>query len=36
MKMENELGAPAAGVIKRIAVQAGQPVEQGQALVEVE
>jgi biotin carboxyl carrier protein len=34
MKMENELKAPAAGVVKGVRVAAGEPVEKGQVLVE--
>jgi pyruvate carboxylase subunit B len=34
MKMENELKAPAAGVVGAIRVQPGQAVEKGQVLVE--
>ena len=36
MKMENELRAPAAAVVKGIKVKAGQAVEKGQVLVEFE
>ena len=36
MKMENELKAAAAGVIKAVLVQSGQAVEKGQVLVEFE
>jgi pyruvate carboxylase subunit B len=35
MKMENELKAPAAGVVGAIRVGAGEPVEKGQVLVEL-
>jgi biotin carboxyl carrier protein len=35
MKMENELKAPAAGVVKGVRVAAGEPVEKGQVLVEL-
>jgi biotin carboxyl carrier protein len=35
MKMENELKAPAAGVVGTIRVGAGEPVEKGQVLVEL-
>ena len=34
MKMENELKAAAAGIVGSIRVQAGEPVEKGQLLVE--
>jgi pyruvate carboxylase subunit B len=34
MKMENELKAPAAGMVGAIRVQPGQAVEKGQVLVE--
>ena len=34
MKMENELKAPAAGVVRVVRVGAGEPVEKGQVLVE--
>lgn len=33
MKMENELGAPHAGVVEEIAVEAGRSVETGQRLI---
>jgi pyruvate carboxylase subunit B len=36
MKMENELRAPAAGTVRRIAAQPGLAVEAGQVLVEIE
>jgi pyruvate carboxylase subunit B len=36
MKMENELKAAAAGVVKVVRVQAGEAVEKGQVLVEFE
>ena len=36
MKMENELRAPAAGVVAAVRVAAGQTVEKGQVLVELE
>ena len=36
MKMENELRATAAGVVKGVKVKPGQPVEKGQVLVEFE
>jgi biotin carboxyl carrier protein len=36
MKMENQLTAPGKGVVRRVAVQAGQTVEKGQVLVELE
>ncbi|HEX9638504.1 MAG TPA: acetyl-CoA carboxylase biotin carboxyl carrier protein subunit [Acidobacteriota bacterium] len=36
MKMENELRAPAGGTVRRIGVQAGQSVETGQLLLEIE
>jgi biotin carboxyl carrier protein len=36
MKMENELGSPRDGTIASVAVEAGQAVEQGQPLVELE
>ena len=36
MKMENELRSPKAGKVARIAVEAGQAVEAGAALVVVE
>jgi biotin carboxyl carrier protein len=35
MKMENELQAPADGVVKGVRVAAGEPVEKGQVLVEL-
>jgi biotin carboxyl carrier protein len=35
MKMENELKAPAAGVIQAVSVTAGQTVERGQPLVQL-
>jgi biotin carboxyl carrier protein len=35
MKMENELKAPAAGVVGAVRVAAGAPVEKGQVLVEL-
>jgi len=35
MKMENELRAPRAGIVSRVAVQAGQRVEQGQLLITI-
>jgi pyruvate carboxylase subunit B len=34
MKMENELRAVAAGVVRAVLVQPGQPVEKGQILLE--
>ena len=34
MKMENELKAPAAGVVGAVRVRPGEPVEKGQVLVE--
>jgi biotin carboxyl carrier protein len=34
MKMENELKAPAAGIVGAVRVQPGQAVEKGQVLVE--
>jgi pyruvate carboxylase subunit B len=36
MKMENELKAPAGGVVKRVRVAAGEAVEKGQVLVDFE
>ncbi len=36
MKMENELKAAAAGVVARVAVTAGQPVEKGAIMIEFE
>lgn len=36
MKMENELRAPADGVVKRLLVEAGMAVEKGAMLLEVE
>jgi biotin carboxyl carrier protein len=36
MKMENELRAPSAGVVKEILVQPGQPVEAGEVLARIE
>jgi pyruvate carboxylase subunit B len=36
MKMENELRAPAPGVVAAVRVAAGQTVEKGQVLVELE
>ena len=36
MKMENELRAPAAGVVRSVLASVGQAVEKGQALVEFE
>jgi biotin carboxyl carrier protein len=36
MKMENELKAPKAGTVKALHVQAGQDVESGAVLVEIE
>jgi biotin carboxyl carrier protein len=36
MKMENSIIIPADATIKRIAVKAGQPVDKGQVLVELE
>ncbi len=36
MKMENEIGAPAAGVVAEISVRAGQAVEKGARLFRVE
>jgi biotin carboxyl carrier protein len=36
MKMENELRATAAGVVTAVRVSAGQTVEKGQVLVELE
>ena len=35
MKMENELKTPAAGVVGAVRVRPGEPVEKGQALVEL-
>jgi biotin carboxyl carrier protein len=35
MKMENELHAPAAGVVQRLAVREGDTVESGQILLEI-
>jgi biotin carboxyl carrier protein len=35
MKMENELKAPAAGVVGAVRVRPGEPVEKGQVLVEL-
>jgi pyruvate carboxylase subunit B len=35
MKMENEIKAPAPGVVTSIPVQAGQAVEKGQVLVQL-
>jgi biotin carboxyl carrier protein len=35
MKMENELKAPAAGVVAGVRVAPGEPVEKGQVLVEL-
>ena len=36
MKMENELRAPSAGTVKRVAVTPGTAVEKGALLVELE
>ena len=36
MKMENELRAPHAGVVKAVHVGAGAPVDAGQVLVELD
>ena len=36
MKMENELTAPAGGVVKEIFVSPGASVEQGQAVIQIE
>ncbi|MBA3890286.1 MAG: acetyl-CoA carboxylase biotin carboxyl carrier protein subunit [Gemmatimonadaceae bacterium] len=36
MKMENELRAPAAGVVKRVACEPGAAVEKGSVLIELE
>ena len=36
MKMENELTAPAGGVVKQIFVSPGASVEQGQAVIQIE
>ena len=36
MKMENELAAPRDGLVKKILVAEGQPVERGAVLVELE
>jgi biotin carboxyl carrier protein len=36
MKMENELKAPTAGVVRAVRVAAGEPVEKGQVLVELQ
>jgi pyruvate carboxylase subunit B len=36
MKMENELKAPATGVVKAVRVSPGEAVEKGQVLVEFE
>ena len=36
MKMENELTAPAAGVVGAVRVRPGEPVEKGQVLVELQ
>lgn len=36
MKMENELKAESAGVVRRVAAEPGQPVEKGAVLVELE
>ena len=36
MKMENVIKAPAAGTVKAVAVQKGQPVEKGALLLELE
>jgi biotin carboxyl carrier protein len=36
MKMENELAAPRDGKVKSVGAQAGQTVDQGQALVVLE
>jgi pyruvate carboxylase subunit B len=35
MKMENELHAPTAGVVRRVAVREGDTVDAGQVLVEI-
>jgi pyruvate carboxylase subunit B len=35
MKMENEIKAPAAGVVAAIAVRVGQAVEKGQVLLQM-
>jgi pyruvate carboxylase subunit B len=36
MKMENELKAESAGVVSRVHVSAGEPVEKDQILVDLE
>ncbi len=36
MKMENEIAAERGGVVKRFFVEAGQAVESGDALFEIE
>ncbi|MCA9653525.1 MAG: acetyl-CoA carboxylase biotin carboxyl carrier protein subunit [Myxococcales bacterium] len=36
MKMENEVRAPAAGVVRRVAVATGDTVEAGQLLCELD
>ena len=36
MKMENEIRAPVAGTVKAVHVEAGQAVESGELLVELE
>ncbi len=36
MKMENEILAPAAGTVKKLYVQEGKAVQQGEALVDLE
>jgi biotin carboxyl carrier protein len=35
MKMENELGAPRAGTVRRVAVRAGDTVERDALLLEI-
>jgi len=36
MKMENEILAPAAGTVKKLYVQEGKAVQQGEALIDLE
>ena len=36
MKMENDIAAPADGIVKNVFVEIGQMVTKGQALVEFE